>query len=124
MGNNLKSTHKEFKKKSKKTLYKGLDTKTKQKDRIKPKLTFMEELSNLLHLPTDLLTGAPIVTATGQHELCVENHKSIIEYNNKTIKLQAKNCKILIEGSELSILYYTENEMRITGMIDGVYYQR
>ncbi|MBH1941453.1 YabP/YqfC family sporulation protein [Mobilitalea sibirica] len=121
MGNNLKSTHKKFKKNSKNTLYQGLDTKKKAKS--SQKLSCLEELSNRLNLPADILAGAPIITATGRNEICLENYKGIIEYNGDLIKVQTKACKICIEGKHLNILYFTEDEMRITGFIQAIYYQ-
>jgi sporulation protein YqfC len=121
MKDNLKSSHKKFKKDNKNTLYQGLD----QKNKYKPdqKLSYLEELSNRLHLPADVLAGAPIITATGRNELCLENYKGIIEYNGNLIKVQTKLCKICIEGKQLNILYFTEDEMRITGYIQAIYYQ-
>lgn len=121
MSNQLKSSHKKFKKNAKNTLYQGLDTKNKVKST--QKLSCLEELSNHLHLPADILAGAPIITATGRNEICLENYKGIIEYNGNLIKVQTKACKICIEGNELNILYFTEDEMKITGFIQAIYYQ-
>jgi sporulation protein YqfC len=121
MKNRLKSSHEQFKKSAKKTLYQGLD----QKKKTKPyeKQTYLEELSNHLHLPSDLLAGAPIITVTGRNELSLENYKGIIEFNGSMLKIQTKLCRICIEGKHLNILYFTEDEMRIAGYIQNIYYQ-
>lgn len=121
MKGNLKSAHKEFKKNSKKTLYQGFDVKNKIK-KVRD-LSYLEELSSHLNLPADVLAGAAIITATGRNELCLENYKGIIEYNDNLIKVQTKSYKICIEGKKLNILYFTEDEMRITGLIQSIYYQ-
>ena len=121
MHKNLKSSHKKFKKNSKKTLYQGLEVNDKSRNH--QKASYLEEISNKLHLPADMLAGAPIITATGRNEICLENYKGIIEYNGNLIKIQTKACKICIEGKELNILYFTEDEMRITGYIQAIYYQ-
>ena len=121
MKKKLKSSHEQFKKVSKNTLYQGLDTKKKMKPG--EKQSYLEELSNHLHLPSDILAGAPIITATGRNELCLENYKGIIEFNDSLLKIQTKACRILIEGKHLNILYFTEDEMRITGQIQAIYYQ-
>jgi sporulation protein YqfC len=123
MKGNLKSSHEKFKKSAKKTLYQGFDTKHKLKKREKERMNYLEKLSNQLHLPPDILAGAPIITATGRNEICLENYKGIIEYNGNIIKVQTKMCKICIEGKQLNILYFTEDEMRITGFIQAIYYQ-
>lgn len=121
MKDHLKSSHKQFKKNSKKTLYEGLNHKNKSKSYQDP--SYLEQLSSRLHLPADILAGAPIITATGRNELCLENYKGIIEYNGNLIKVQTKACRICIEGKQLNILYFTEDEMRITGYIQAIYYQ-
>ncbi|NLO09254.1 MAG: sporulation protein [Clostridiales bacterium] len=116
----LKSSHKKYKKDAKDTLYKGIDTKKKK---IEPRLSCLEELSSHINLPADILAGAPIITATGRNEICLENYKGIIEYNSSLVKVQTKACKICIEGKELNILYFTEDEMKITGFIKSIIYQ-
>ena len=83
----------------------------------------MEDLSDYLHLPADILAGAPIITAMGRNEICIENYKGIIEFDSKILKVQTKSCKICIEGRKLNILYFTEDEMRITGYIQAIYYK-
>ncbi|MDF2539429.1 MAG: hypothetical protein K0S76_2450 [Herbinix sp.] len=121
MKGNLKSSHNKFKKNSKKTLYQGLEPDKKVKPNQKP--TYLEELSNHLHLPPDILAGAPIITATGRNEICLENYKGIIEYNGNLVKVQTKACRICIEGKQLNIQYFYEDEMCITGYIQAIYYQ-
>lgn len=120
MSKHIKSTHNQFKKNSKKTLYK--DFAKKKKDRRNEGPAFIEDVSKRLGLPADILAGAPIITATGRNEICIENYKGILEYNDKLIKVQAKLCRISIEGKHLNILYFTEDEMRITGYIQTISY--
>jgi len=121
MKGNLKSSHKKFKKNAKKTLYQGLEYENKSKPYQRP--SFMEEVSNHLHLPADIIAGAPIITATGRNEICLENYKGIIEYNGNIVKVQTKACRICIEGKQLNILYFNEDEMCITGYIQAIHYQ-
>ena len=75
-----------------------------------------------LRLPKDTMLGAAIVTITGNREAFIENYKGILEYTTQTIVLQGKNCKICFEGKQLSIEYYTNEDMKISGMIDTVRY--
>ena len=71
-----------------------------------------EKIINSLELPKDLMLGAAIVTATGRHEVLISNYKGILEYEDSFIKIQTKNCRILISGSHLAIDYYTNEEDR------------
>lgn len=75
-----------------------------------------------LKLPKDSLLGASIVTLTGNTEVFVENYKGIIEYTSRIILLQGKTCKIEICGRRLNIVYYTNEDMKISGYIDMIRY--
>ncbi len=75
-----------------------------------------------LKLPKDTMLGASIVTLTGNREAFIENYKGILEYTKESIVLQGKNCKICFEGTRLSIDYYTNEDMKISGSIDAVRY--
>lgn len=75
-----------------------------------------------LKLPKDSLLGASIVTLTGNTDAFIENYRGIIEYTSQMILLQGKNCKIEICGRRLTIVYYTNEDMRIGGWIESVRY--
>lgn len=75
-----------------------------------------------LKLPKDTMLGASIVTLTGNREAFIQNYKGIVEYTTESIVLQGKNCKICFEGKRLSIDYYTNEDMKISGSINAVRY--
>lgn len=75
-----------------------------------------------LKLPKDTMLGAAIVTVTGNREAFVENYKGILEYTTESIVLQGKNSRICFEGKGLSIDYYTNEDMKISGRIDALRY--
>ncbi len=75
-----------------------------------------------LKLPKDSLLGDCIVTLTGNTEVFVENYKGIIQYSDELILLQGKHCKIELSGKRLNIVYYTNEDMKICGMIEHVRY--
>jgi YabP family. len=76
----------------------------------------------ILQVPKDLAFGAVIATITGQTEAYIENYRGIVEYTEDKIKLQTKTCKLEILGIKLHIEYYTNDEMKITGVINQVNY--
>ena len=82
-----------------------------------------EQVIEQLELPKDFLLGEAIVTITGRGELLIENYKGILNYEDSFIKIQAKNCRIVITGKCLSIDYYTNEEMKISGFFDQIQYE-
>lgn len=101
----------------------GADMKKKKRTYFhKEKLAY--EVADTLQLPKDLVFGAVILSITGQSEAYVENYRSIIEFSNEKIKLQTKTCQVEINGRNLQIEYYTNDEMKIVGCIDCIRYQR
>ncbi|SFR96180.1 YabP/YqfC family sporulation protein [Anaeromicropila populeti] len=121
MRQKVKSSHKEFKKKNAKTLYKQFSNKSKREQEVERE-SYLEVLSQSLKIPSDVLACAPILTVTGNNQLCLENYKGIIEYTGEIIRIQAKNCRIHIEGCHLNIDYFTDDEMRISGKIIRIEY--
>lgn len=85
--------------------------------------TLREKMINNLELPKDLMLGAAILTVTGRKEAVITNYKGILEYEDSFIRVQTKNCRILISGAHLAIDYYTNEEMKITGFIEEIRYE-
>lgn len=81
-----------------------------------------ESLVESLKLPKDILMGAIKVTLTGSCEAWIENYRGILEYTERQILLQGKTCQVCFEGSRLSIDYYTNEDMKISGCIACVRY--
>lgn len=81
-----------------------------------------ESLVESLKLPKDICMGALKVTMTGNREAWIENYRGILEYTEGVILLQAKTCQVSFEGTGLSIDYYTNEDMKISGCITCVKY--
>ncbi len=118
MNKKMKSNHMKFKQKSNKELYHNIDSVKKQEKTERE--SYLEILSSQLKLPSDILAGAPIITAIGRNEVCVENYKGILEYNSCFIKILTKIGSVMIVGKNLNISYFTNDEMKITGMIHTI----
>lgn len=82
-----------------------------------------EKIVETFQLPKDVCLGALRVTMTGNSEAWIENYRGILEYTGSMILLQGKNCQVCFEGSRLSIDYYTNEDMKISGCITCVKYQ-
>ena len=75
-----------------------------------------------LKLPKDSMLGASIMTITGNSEVFVENYRGILEDSHEIILLQGKTCKIELTGKKLNIVYYTNEDMKISGRISAIRY--
>ena len=81
-----------------------------------------ESIVESLKLPKDICMGAIKVTMTGNREAWIENYRGILEYTEQQILLQGKTCQVCFEGTRLSIDYYTNEDMKISGCIACVRY--
>lgn len=82
----------------------------------------MENLIESLKFPKDICMGAMKVTLTGNREAWIENYRGILEYTESLILLQGKTCQVCFEGTGLSVDYYTNEDMKISGWIESVRY--
>lgn len=73
-----------------------------------------------LNLPKDLLLGSAILTITGNEDVYIENYRGILQYTSDTILLQTKTCQICLTGENLSIDYYNNEDMKISGCINMI----
>ncbi len=80
------------------------------------------KIAEKLNIPEDIADGVPIVTITGKKEVYVENYKGIIEYSEDCIKIQTKCSRMTFAGKNLEIVYYTNTDMKITGILESVTY--
>lgn len=82
-----------------------------------------EAIVSALKLPKDVMLGEVLLSFVGRQAVVIENYRSIVLYTDTLVKLQAKNCRVLIRGARLTIEYYTSDEMRISGYIQSVEFE-
>ena len=91
-------------------------------DRIQRNEERKESLIDSLRFPKDICMGAMKVTLTGNREAWIENYRGLLEYTESHILLQGRTCQVCFEGARLSIDYYTNEDMKISGWIESVRY--
>ena len=65
-------------------------------------------------------SGSMILTLQGSRELLVENYQGILQFDQHLLSLKSKREQLLIYGEELSIHYYTKDELKVSGTIRRV----
>ena len=79
-----------------------------------------ELLTDSLKLPRDMVLGEFKLSMTGTRELFIANYRGIAEYGEDTILLQTKGDILKITGKHLTIEYYTNEDMKISGIIANI----
>jgi len=120
MKNKIRSNHEKNKKTFFGSLYRKL--KKQEKEEEKEREAYLNILSSTLNLPSDILTGAPILTIIGVCEISVENYKRILEYTDTSLKIVTNVGIIQVQGSNLKISYFAKDEMKITGRLRQITY--
>lgn len=65
-------------------------------------------------------TDSIILTMQGGRELVVENYQGIIQFDQHLLSLKSKKEQVLIYGDRLLLLYYTQDELKVSGKIRKV----
>ena len=76
-----------------------------------------ELLTDSLKLPRDMVLGEFKLSMTGNRELFI---RGIAEYGEDAILLQTKGDILKITGKHLTIEYYTNEDMKISGIIANI----
>lgn len=109
-----------FHKKLKSEVNKNINLEKKQY--LAERLSYLELISNNLKISQDIIAGTPIIKINGRSCIYIENYKKILTYNSTFIKIQTKILVLQIDGIDLKIEYFNENEIVISGIIQNVSY--
>ncbi len=74
-------------------------------------------MSFLAGLPQDVVRKCAIITMVGRNQLHIENFKTILEYDENFIKVRTKDGILAVAGTNLKVLYFNCEEIKITGII-------
>ncbi len=77
-----------------------------------------ENIVRRLELPKDCVYGDCLIHMVGNRELIIENYRNVCLFEENRIEITCKHCKLMIQGKNLSIAYYLEDEIRIQGCIN------
>lgn len=63
-----------------------------------------------------------VCSLNGTKEVSIENYGSLGNFSDKKIILNCNKCKMIIEGENLLIEYFTDVDMKITGRIHAIHF--
>lgn len=88
------------------------------------KVKKQNRFEELLEIPKEISSEKPKLTLMGFEELLVENYKNILEYQDFYVRLSTYIGIININGFELKLNEMTNDDIIITGKIEGIDFER
>jgi sporulation protein YqfC len=82
-----------------------------------------ETIAEKLDLPRDVVLNVPKITVTGNNEIVVENHKGVILFEEKEVKINTNVGLITIYGSGFEILFMGGSTLTVSGKFKSVVYE-
>ena len=86
--------------------------------------SWKEKVAETAGISKDVSQGVSILRIIGQNEAVIENFRGIIEYTDSLIRIQIKGGQIYLEGKNLQIENYTNEEMQILGHIKMLHFHQ
>ena len=75
-----------------------------------------------MELPQDVMMDLPRITMIGQIHIYIENHRGLIAFSDKELRLLLKQGQLLIKGNSFVIKTIMPEEILLEGKIDQVTY--
>lgn len=75
-----------------------------------------------MELPQDVMMDLPRITMIGQIHIYIENHRGLIAFSDKELRLLLKQGQLLIKGKSFVIKTILPEEILLEGKIDQVTY--
>ncbi|MEH7298668.1 MULTISPECIES: sporulation protein YqfC [Bacillaceae] len=79
-------------------------------------------MANKMDLPQDVMMDLPRITMIGQIHIYIENHRGLLAFSDKELRLLLKQGQLLIKGKSFVIKTILPEEILLQGKIDQVTY--
>jgi sporulation protein YqfC len=83
-------------------------------------LALKAAISEALDLPGEITLDLPKIIIIGYSQMLIENHRGVIEYTPKKIRLNSGIGVIKIEGTDLNLKSIATDDIIVTGKIKTV----
>lgn len=82
-----------------------------------------ENMTSKLELPRDIVFDLPKITIIGNNEITIENHKGIVLFEEKEIKINSGIGLISIYGNDFEILFMGGKTLTLRGAFRMISYE-
>ncbi|MFK2824408.1 sporulation protein YqfC [Bacillus sp. B190/17] len=79
-------------------------------------------LTKSLNLPEDVMMDLPRITMIGQLHIYIENHRGLLAFSDKEVRLMLTKGQLLIKGKSFTIKTILPEEILIEGKIEQLVY--
>ncbi|GER66940.1 sporulation protein YqfC [Weizmannia acidilactici] len=79
-------------------------------------------MAHKMELPQDVMMDLPRITMIGQIHIYIENHRGLLTFTDKEVRLLLENGQLLIKGQSFVIKTILPEEILLEGKIDEVVY--
>jgi sporulation protein YqfC len=79
-------------------------------------------MTQKMDLPEDVMMDLPRITMIGQIHIYIENHRGLLTFTDKEVRLLLKQGQLLIRGKSFVIKMILPEEILLEGKIDEVTY--
>ena len=83
----------------------------------------IQKIEELANIPKDVTEGLPYLSILGNTEIYIENYRGLLEYTHEIVRVQTQNGRIELNGTNLHVEYYSNDEMKIKGFIKEINFQ-
>lgn len=83
-------------------------------------LSASEQFAEIFEMPKEVVANATLIHMTGNSDIFIENFRGILSYSDNRIVVKGSGFKYIILGKKLTIVYYTNDDMRISGKIENI----
>lgn len=80
----------------------------------------MNWMTKQLDLPEDVMMDFPRVTMVGQIHIYIENHKGLLAFSDKEIRILLTQGQLLVKGKDFVIKTILPEELLLEGKIEHV----
>ncbi|AKM19729.1 sporulation protein YqfC [Geobacillus sp. FSL K6-0789] len=79
-------------------------------------------MAEKLELPADIVMDLPRITMVGHIHIYIENHRGLLAFSDKELRLLLRNGQLLVRGEQFVIKTILPEEILLEGKISQVVY--
>jgi len=82
-----------------------------------------ENMVEKFDLPRDIMLNLPKITIVSNNEITIENHKGVVLFEDKEVKINSNVGLISIRGRDFEILFMGGSTLTLSGKFKSVVYE-